>query len=260
MLHAYECLAGDTKAGTQTIAFNLPNNETVREAKGSKKVLLRNVIRAKYQRIMEPIAKQLWSPEQLHFLTEEAFTNEVLFHELSHGLGPGKIKIDGRDTEVRLELKELYSFCEEAKADIMGLYNIFYMIEKGFFPEEFRKQISVTYAAGLFRSVRFGLAEAHAKGAALQINYLLEKGAVVYDDNSKTFSVDFSTFENWVRELVKDLCIIQATGDYAGTQALVDKYVKLTDVLSASLATLETIPVDIVPQYPLAEQLLTATN
>lgn len=252
--------AGDTKAGVQTIAFNLPNDEVVREQKGSKKVLLRNVIAAKYEKILKPIAETLVDASQVQYVTSDAFTNEVLFHELSHGLGPGKITIDGRETEVRLELKELYSALEEAKADIMGVYNIHYMIKKGFFPKEMKKQIAITYLAGLFRGIRFGIGEAHGKGNAFQLNYMLEKGAIKYDEASGIFSINFATFENWVRELVQDICILQATGDYAGTKAQFDKYVVLTDVISTNLAKLEHIPVDVRPQYTLAEQLLTGTN
>ncbi len=252
--------AGDTKAGVQTIAFNLPNDEVVREKKGSKKVLLRNVIAAKYDKILKPIAERLVSEQQQAYLSAEAFTNEVLFHELSHGLGPGKITVDGRQTEVRLELKELYAPIEEAKADIMGVYNLYYMIEKGLLPSTLRKKIAVTYLAGLFRGIRFGIGEAHGKGNALQFNYLREKGALSYDAASGTFSVNFKTFENWVRELVQDICILQATGDYDGTRKLFDKYVSLPEELSAGLEKLQDVPVDIVPRYSLAEKLATGTN
>lgn len=247
--------AGDTKAGIQTIAFNLPNDEVVREQKGSKKVLLRNVIAAKYEKILKPISEKLIREDQRKYLTPEAFTNEVLFHELSHGLGPGKITIDGRQTEVRLELKDLYSALEEAKADIMGVYNIHLMLKKGLLPESFKNEIAVTYLAGLFRGIRFGLAEAHGKGNALQFNYMLEKGALIYDEQSGTFAVSLADFENWVRELVQDICILQATGDYEGTKRLFEKYVLLPESLAAGLEKLGEIPVDIVPQYTLAEQL-----
>ena len=115
-------------------------------------------------------------------------------------------------------------------------------------------------AAGLVRQVRFGLAEAHAKGAALQFNYLLEKGAIVHDAETGIFSVDFKAFENWNRELLQDVCILQATGDYAGTQKLFNNYVNVPAVLTSSLQKLQGIPVDIVPRYPLAQQLLSHTN
>jgi hypothetical protein len=228
--------------------------------KGSKKVLLRNVIEAKYERILYPIAKILMDESQLQYLSSSAFTNEVLFHELSHGLGPGKISIDGRETQVRLEIKEFYSGLEEAKADIMGVYNILFMIDRGLLPAALRKEIAVTYFAGLFRSVRFGISEAHGKGAALQFNYMMEKGAAKYDTATGQFRVDFASFENWVRELVQDICILQATGDYAGTRLLFEKYVVLPEVLTKSLDKVQEVPVDIVPQYTLAEQLLGGTN
>ncbi|MFQ5604502.1 MAG: peptidase [bacterium] len=247
--------AGDTKSGIQTIAFNLPNDEVVREQKGSKKVLLRNVIAAKYEKILKPIAELLVNEEQLSYLSAEAFTNEVLFHELSHGLGPGKIKIDGRETEVRLELKELYSAMEEAKADVMGVYNIHFMIHKGLLPASMRKEIAVTYLAGLFRSIRFGIGEAHGKGTVLQFNYLLEKGAISFNQATGKFAVDFEAFEDGIRDIVHDLCVLQAHGDYAGTQKLFEKYVHLPAVLEAGLEKLQDIPVDIVPKYPLAERL-----
>ncbi|NIV91228.1 hypothetical protein GWN42_00110 [candidate division KSB1 bacterium] len=247
--------AGDTKAGVQTIAFNLPNDERVREEKGSKKVLLRNVIAAKYEKILTQIASRLLKNEQVALLSADAFTNEVLFHELAHGLGPGKITIDGRETEVRLELKDLYSALEEAKADIMGVYNLYFMIENGLLPEKMREEIAVTYLAGLFRGIRFGIGEAHGKGNALQFNYLLDKGAIVYAEQTETFAVNFDTFDDWVRELVQDICILQANGDYAGTQELFDDYVHMPQILTTALDKLSDIPVDIVPQYTLADQL-----
>jgi len=244
--------AGDTRAGVQTIAFNLPNDEKVREAKGSKKVLLRNVMNAKFRQILKPIAERVLDAEQLKLLSEEAFFNETLFHELSHGLGPGRIKIDGRDTEARLELKDLYSTVEEAKADVMGVWNILYLIQKGMFPESFRKPLFVTYVAGIFRSTRFGVAEAHGQGTALQFNYLRERGAVTADEAAGKVRVDFTKIEAGIRDLVRDLCMLQARGDYAGTKALLDKYGVMTPPLAAPLARLEGIPVDIRPIYPAA--------
>lgn len=247
--------AGDTKAGVQTIAFNLPNDERVREEKGSKKVLLRNVIAAKYEKILTEIAHRLIDEEQIAYLSADAFTNEVLFHELAHGLGRGKITVDGRETEVRRELKDLYSPLEEAKADIMGVYNIYFMIDKGVLPEDLHKEIAVTYLAGLFRGIRFGIDEAHGKGNALQFNYMLDKGAIAYDETTERFRINFDAFENWTRELVQDICILQANGDYEGTQALFEQYVHMPQILTASLQKLSDIPVDIVPRYTLAEQL-----
>jgi len=129
--------SGDTKSGVQTLAFNLPNDERVRQAKGSKKVLLKNVQEAKYKQILIPIAELVLDPEQMKLVTFESFFTHTLMHEMSHGIGPGFIKVNGRDTEVKKELKETYSTMEECKADILGMYNNIFMIEKGVFPKTF---------------------------------------------------------------------------------------------------------------------------
>ena len=149
--------AGDTKAGVQTLAFNLPNDERVRKAKGSKKVMLKNVAQAKYDKLLVPIAKIVLDPDQLQYVTFNSFFTHSLMHEMSHGIGPGFITVNGRKTEVRKELMETYATIEECKADILGMYNNLFMIEKGVFPESFEKETYATFLAGIFRSVRFGI-------------------------------------------------------------------------------------------------------
>ncbi len=245
---------GDTKAGVQTIAFNLPNDERVREEKGSKKVLLRNIMRAKYDRILLPIAERVLSPEDRARLTFEAFFDEVLHHELSHGLGPGKLVLDGRETEVRLELKELYSTLEEAKADVMGIYNILALIDEGEMPAALRDSLEPTYVAGLFRSARFGLDEAHGQGVAAQFNYLLEKGALVVDDEGR-FAAVSDRFPSAIRELLAEMLALQAAGDYQGTERFLNTYGTATDALRKAVDRLQDVPVDIRPVYTQAEAL-----
>ena len=240
--------AGDTRAGVQTIAFNLPNDERVREAKGSKKVLLRNVIQAKFDRILKPIASRMLCREQLQLLSRKAFSDEVLFHELSHGLGPGQIVVDGRETEVRLELKELYSPLEEAKADIVGMYNALFLMEQGLLDPQIRGSLLPTWLAGLFRSIRFGTEEAHGKAAAIQFNSMLEKGAIVRDDD-ETYAVDFDRFDDACRDLVREICMLQATGDYAGTKEFFHRYGEMSSTLAHDLERIADIPVDIRPRY-----------
>ncbi len=243
---------GDARSGVQTIAFNLPNDERVREEKGSKKVMLRNVMDAKFRQILQPIAEQILVPEQFGLLSQQQFFNEVLFHELSHGLGPGKITIEGRATEARLELKELYSPSEEAKADVMGIYNLLYLMDRGLISKEEREPLFVTYLAGLFRSTRFGIAEAHGKGTALQFNYLLERGAIRKGATPGTFAVDFETLGDGIRDLVHDLCMLQAEGNYDGTRDLFEKYAVLSPPLEEGIERLKGIPVDLRPMYPAA--------
>ncbi len=240
--------AGDTRAGVQTTAFNLPNDERVREAKGSKKVLLRNTMRAKYDRILIPIAERVLDPAQVKDVSFDAFLNEVLHHELSHGLGPGTITVNGRKTEVRLELKELFSTLEEAKADVMGVYNILALIDRKEMPAELRRTLEPTYVAGLFRAARFGVDEAHGQGVVAQFNYLLQKGALEIDGNSRVRAVS-EKFPGAIRELLHDMLMLQAAGDYAGTKRFLDTYGKATQPILDAIARLADVPVDIRPMY-----------
>ncbi len=244
--------AGDTRAGIQTIAFNLPNDERVREAKGSKKVLLRNVMMAKFDRILVPIAQKLVAEDQLGDLTAESFFLHTLWHEMSHGLGPGKITVDGRDTEVRLELKETYSTIEEAKADAMGEWDIFVLARagKGNFPDTIFREQAATYLAGLFRSVRFGIGEAHGQANAIQFNYLMEKKAIAVNEATGRFSIDVAVFEKAIADLVSEICMIQAAGDYEASVKFIKQYGGLAPSLAKALEKLAGIPVDVEPVFP----------
>jgi hypothetical protein len=240
--------SGDTRAGVQTIAFNLPNDERVREAKGSKKVLLRNTMRAKYDRILLPIAERVLDPAQVKDVTFDAYFNEVLHHELSHGLGPGTITVNGRKTEVRKELKEHFSTLEEAKADVMGVYNILALIDRQEMPADLRRSLEPTYVAGLFRSARFGVDEAHGQGVVAQFNYLQQKGALEIDGNGRVRAVS-EKFPGALRDLLHDMLMLQATGDYEGTKRFLDTYGKATQPIRDAIARLADVPVDIRPVY-----------
>jgi hypothetical protein len=242
------CGAGEAQAAVQTLAFNLPNDERVREAKGSKKVLLRNVMRAKYDKILLPIARLVLDPAQVSSVAFDAYFDHVLHHELGHGLGPGSITVDGRKTEVRLELKDLFSTLEEAKADVMGVYDILALVERGEMPAELRRTLEPTYVAGLFRAARFGLHEAHGKGVISQFNYLMAKGALVVDAANHFRTVP-AKFPGAIRDLLAEMLTLQAKGDYAGTQKFLDTYGKATPSLTAAVARLAGVPVDIRPLY-----------
>ncbi len=236
---------GDTRAGVQTIAYNLPNDEQIRSSKGSKKVMLRNVMKAKFESILVPVAGEVMDAAQLPLLSAEAFFQETVFHELSHALGPGLVT--GTDKEVREALQEIYSSLEEAKADVMGAYNILYMIDRKEFPSEFRQEFLATYFAGLFRSIRFGTAEAHGKGAALQLSYFLDKETATLGEDGK-FSVDLPALEKAITDLVGEICLIQAAGDKEKGVKLLEMGVVTPDVQQA-LDRLSSVPVDIRPVY-----------
>jgi hypothetical protein len=243
---------GDTRAGVQTLAFNLPNDERVREAKGSKKVLLKNVMQAKYEGILVPIAHAVMPADEVDRISFEAFFQFTLHHELSHGIGPGQITIDGRDTEVRLELKELYSAFEEAKADVLGVYDIYALVAKGIMEPEILESLPWTYTAGIFRTTRFGVAEAHGLGMVFQTNFLLEKGAVEITEEGKFRPVP-KLFEDTFRELAHELLMIQAEGDYEAALAFVEKYGAVNPAMVTAIDALTGIPVDIDPSYPFAK-------
>jgi hypothetical protein len=245
--------AGDTKAGVQTLAFNLPNDERVRKAKGSKKVMLKNVSQAKYDKLLLPIAKIVLESDQLQYVTFDAFFTHSLMHEMSHGIGPGYIKVDGRDTEVRKELKETYATLEECKADILGMTNNVFMIEKGVFPETFENETWVTFLAGTFRSVRFGINEAHGGGNAIIYNFLVEKGAYEYNENTHKVKVNFEKIGPAMEELANIILMIQAKGDYQAAKDLIAKYVVNSPSLDALRKKLDHLPVDIKPVYQIEE-------
>jgi hypothetical protein len=242
--------AGDTRAGIQTIAFNLPNDERVREAKGSKKVLLKNIIRAKYEAILRPVAERVLPADEADRIDFESFFQEILHHELSHGLGPGQIVVDGRDTEVRLELKDLYSMIEEAKADVLGVYNIYALVERGVMDAEILEHLPWTYTAGAFRTTRFGLTEAHGRGMVIQANYLLEHGAIEITEDGRFRPVP-EKFQEAFRGLAHELLMVQATGDYEGARRLEATYGAVPEAMLVALDGLADIPVDVDPVFTL---------
>ena len=241
---------GDNVPGVQTIAFNLPNDERVREAKGAKKVILRNVLGAKYERILKPMAEHVLVPADAANVTQRYMFMETLFHELSHSLGPGTITVNGRTTTVDKELKELGSGLEEAKADVMGAWNVMYMMDQGVLPAAERDQIRSTYVAGLFRAMRFGIGEAHGKGAAMQYRFLREKGALVWDEQAERFRVDKTKIDGAIRDLVGQIVRLQGDGDYEGVKAFLGKYAVLDPQAEKVIASMRDIPVDIRPIYP----------
>lgn len=241
---------GDNVRGVQTIAFNLPNDEKVREAKGAKKVILENVLGAKYDMILAPMAKHILVPEQAGMVSRRDMQRETLFHELSHSLGPGTITVDGRETTVNAALTDIYSASEEAKADVMGVYNVLYLMDRGEMPADQRQQMLTSYFAGIFRAVRFGTDEAHGRGAALQYGYLKDKGAFNWDADAMRFRIDYDALEAGIDDLVGEIVRRQGDGDYEGMKAFFDQYAQLDGQAKIVLDSMDDIPVDIQPVYP----------
>jgi len=240
--------AGDTKAGVQTAAFNLPNDEKVREAKGSKKVMLKNITEAKFNKVLMPIAKKILAPEPLESVKFDCYFNHILMHEISHGLGPGSLVLaDGTKSSVARELKDVYSVIEECKADILGIYNLLFMMDKDVFKND-KYAACASYLGGMFRSIRFGINEAHGGGVAIQFNYLLEKGAFYTDENNK-LDVDVNKIESVIEDLANKVLIIEAEGDYKAAKELIVKYSVMTPLMENYIEDLKELPIDIRPKY-----------
>ncbi|MDD5765639.1 MAG: peptidase, partial [Candidatus Marinimicrobia bacterium] len=242
--------AGDTKAGIQTTAFNLPNDEKVREAKGSKKVMLKNIAEAKFEKCWVPIVNLILAEKPLKNVTFEAYFNHVLMHEISHGIGPGMITLpDGTQTTVSKELEELYPTIEECKADVLGIYEYVFLMSKNVFPKDQKYSAYASFLGGMFRSIRFGIDEAHGGGVAIQFNYFIEKGAFYVGAQGK-LDLDEKKLEAAISSLAEQLLMIEAKGDYAAAKSLIDQYRVMTPLMSQTIEKLKHLPVDIRPIYP----------
>lgn len=242
--------AGDARAGVQTIAFNLPNDERVREAKGSKKVMLRNVSRAKFQRILVPIAERVLDERLLRLVNFQPWFTGVVMHELAHGLGPGYITTAGGERiTVNQALRDRYSALEEAKADVVGLHSLGVLHDEGLYDDAFIRRAYVSKLPDMFRGIRFGAGEAHGKANLVQFNWHLEQGALAYDAASGKFSANVARMAISNRALAQRILEIQATGDYDAAGRLLDQYGIMTAELQQAVDGLASVPVDIRPEY-----------
>lgn len=215
--------------------------------------MLKNVQQAKFQKTLVPISRVVLSRAQQPLLSFESFFTHILAHELMHGLGPHNIKVDGQDTTVRKQLKELSSAFEEAKADITGLWALQYLIDKGVVEKRMERSLYTTFLASAFRSVRFGITEAHGKGIALQFNYLTDEGAIEVNEQTGTFSINNAKVKDAVRKLTNEILTIQAEGSYDKAKALLDKYAVIRPPMKLALERLQNVPTDIEPIFPLAK-------
>jgi len=247
--------AGDGNCGVQTTAFNLPNDERVVKEKGAKRVMLRNVQEAKFRIVLVPISRIVLSAADQKHVSFDAFFTHTVMHELMHGLGPHQIHIAARATTVRQELKETYSTIEEAKADISGLFALRYLVDKGLLDKALMQTMYDTFLASAFRSIRFGITEAHGRGIAIQLNYLLDYGAFKAAPDG-TFAVDPAKIKDGVIALTRELMTLEAEGNYAGAQDLLKKLGVARPEIQRALARLQAIPVDIEPRFTTAERLL----
>ena len=253
--------AGDGNMGVQTAAYNLPNDERVIRERGSKRVMLKNVQEAKFESTLKPISKLVLRAQDQKDLDFDSFFTHILAHEIMHGLGPHTTKKDGKESTPRQDLKDTYSTIEEAKADITGLWALGYMMDKGLLKDtlgqgaQAERKLYNTFLASSFCTLHFGLTSSHARGMAIQVNYLLDKGGFVAHDDG-TFSVDFKKIKGAVIDLDREFLTIEATGDYARAKAMMAKYVVIRPEVQKALDRLKpTVPNDIRPAFVTAAAL-----
>ncbi len=253
--------AGDGNMGVQTAAYNLPNDERIISQRGSKRVMLKNVQEAKFKATLTPISKLVLRAADQKDVDFDSFFTHILAHEITHGLGPHATTVDGKASTPRQDLKETYSTIEEAKADITGLYVLDVMMGKGQLKntlgqgEAAERKLYTTFLASAFRTLHFGLTDSHARGMAIQVNYLLDKGGFVSHGDG-TFSVDFARIKDAVKDLDREFLMIEATGDYARAKEMMAKYVVIRPDVQKALDKMKSVPNDIRPQFKTANSLL----
>ncbi len=238
---------GDFQAGVKTIAASLPNDPRVTQAKGGKKQMYKNMMEAKFDKIVVPIAERILERGLREFVDRKAFTSFVTLHEVSHTLGRAYV-YGNDDLSVRRAMKERYSAIEECKADILGLYNNKLLHEEGIVTDVQRIRTIVTYVAGLFRSLRFGAEEAHGQANLVQLNWLLEHGAITKNEDG-THAVDFDVFMDVAEKLATKVLTIEIEGDYDAAGELLDTYGKMTPGIEATIEMLRDIPRDLNTRY-----------
>jgi hypothetical protein len=242
--------SGDANAGIKTIAIALPNDERVRREYGARRLQLKQSILAKYEKILQPIAQALLPPGQADRVDGEAFFTNVLLHEIAHPLGLNYTRTDPKES-VRDALRDTYSAIEEAKADIVGMTCVDYFLSRGIVPSDGRRAHQTTFVASLLRSVRFGTASAHGKACMLQLNSMIDQGAV--NRRGDRYEVAFDRFPSAVRQLARKLLMIEGDGDYRAARQLLETKAEISPDLERSLRELEGIPVDLEFDYGVTE-------
>ena len=246
--------SGEGNSGVQTAAYNLPNDERVVREKGTKRVMLKNTQEAKFTKVLVPISKVALGAADQARVSFDAFFTHIVMHEVMHGLGPHNITVGGRQTTVRQELKEMYSAIEEAKADVSGLWALQFLADRNVIDRKIADNLHVTFLASAFRSIRFGINEAHGRGVALQLNTFLDRGAVKVRPDG-TFYVEHAKMVEAVAALTGEIMTLEAEGDYGRARSWLDRMATVRPEVQKVLDRLAGVPVDIEPVFVTAAEL-----
>jgi len=244
--------AGDLRHGYQAAADNLPNDPRIHEKVGSKKIFFKNFTDARVNYVILPVAKLVMRPDQAAQASGEGYLAAVMMHEICHGLGPAFARKGGQHVDIREAIGPAYSGLEEAKADVTGMFGLKWLVDQGALPKERLEEYYASYVAGIFRTVRFGTAEAHGRAEMMEFNYLSEKGAITRAASGR-YVIDYAKMPDTLASLAKELLEIEATGDRARAEAWFNKYDKMPADLRSALDAANNVPVDIDPLIPFKE-------
>ena len=241
--------SGDLLHGYQAVADNLPNDPRIHEEKGSKKIFWKNFLDARVNSVILPLAKVVMREDQAAMASGEGYLADTLMHEIAHGLGPAYARTASGRADIREAIGPAFSGLEEAKADVVAEFCIGWLVDHAAIPKEKQNVIYASYVAGIFRTVRFGIAEAHGAAEMMEFSYLSERGAIRRDAATGRYEVVFEKMPAAIASLARELLQQEATGDRARTEAWFKKYAILPPDLSVQLAKGSDIPVDIDPQF-----------
>jgi len=244
--------AGDLRHGYQAVADNLPNDPRIHEKVGSKKIFFKNYMDARVNDVILPLAKRVMRADQAAQASAEGYLTIVMMHEISHGLGPAFARKNGQQVDIREAIGPAFSGLEEAKADVVGMFGLQWLVDRDALPKNRLDEYYASYVAGIFRTVRFGTGEAHGRAEMMEFNFLSERGAIVRDHSGR-YSVDYSKMPSAIAAVAKELLEIEATGDRARAEAWFARYDKMPDELRSALQSASNVPVDFDPLIPFRE-------
>jgi Peptidase family M49 len=247
--------AGDLRHGYQAVADNLPNDARIHQEKGSKKIFFKNFMDARVNYVVLPIGKLLMRDDQAALASMDGYFTVVLMHEICHALGPAFARTSAGKMDIRESIGPTFSGLEEAKADIVGLLALNWLMEKGVLPKERAEEFYASHVAGIFRTVRFGVAEAHGRAEMMEFNYLAEQGAIVRDAKAGKYAIDFTKMPQAIAILAKELLEIEATGDRNRAEQWFKKYDSMPDELKSALTNVKDVPIDVDPVSAFGEHI-----
>jgi hypothetical protein len=247
--------SGDLRHGYQAVADNLPNDPRVHQQKGSKKIFFKNFMDARVNYIILPLSKRMMPAAQAAEASAEGYLAATILHEICHGLGPAFARVDGRQVDIREAIGPTYSGLEEAKADVVGMFGLKWLMDHGVLPKDRLEEFYASYVAGIFRTMRFGTGEAHGRAEMMEFNYLSKQKAVNYDAATKKYVVDFARMPDALASLAKVLLEIEATGNRDRAEKWFKKYDVMPAELPAALQSAKDLPVDIDPVFSFPEPI-----